>query len=137
MGKTPNDEAKVMMLCEEAHDFRSKLNEVFYGPKGESADERKIFAETVVSQDLKKFDDYLGKHSTKFVVGDQPTVADFQLYEYIKSGLSLDEGQTLLEKYSNIKRFLKTIEELPEIKAYLAKAQAEIPMNNKGKVCFC
>jgi glutathione S-transferase len=136
MGKTPNDEAKVMMLCEEAHDFRLKLNAIFYGPKGESADERKIFAETIVSQNLKKFDDYLGRYQTKFAVGDQPTVADFQLYEYIKSGLLLDDGQTLLEKYSNIKRFLKTIEELPEIKDYIAKAHAQLPMNNKGKVCF-
>jgi glutathione S-transferase len=135
MGTNPAEEAHVMMLCEEAHDFRMKLNGMFYGPNGDSKEERKKFAETTVSEHLKKFDDYLGKHNTKFAVGNQPTVADFQLFEYIDSGLLLDEGHTLLDKYSNIKRFLKTIRELPEVADYIVKAQAQWPINNKSK-CF-
>jgi glutathione S-transferase len=133
MGKTLNEEAYVMMLCDEAHDLRMKLNGIFYGPTGDSQEERKKFVETTLSDHLKKFDDYLGKYNTKFAVGDQPTVADFQLYDYIDSGLLLDGGQALLDKYSNIKRFLKTIRELPEIKDYIAKAHTQLPINNKGK----
>jgi glutathione S-transferase len=143
MGKNPNEEARVMMLCEEAHDFRMNLNGIFYGPKGDSKEDRKQFVETTVTEHLKKFDDYLGKQNTKFAVGDQPTVADFQLFEYIDCGLSLDGGQALLDKYPNLKRFMKTIRELPEIKDYVAKSQAQLPMNNKGKdgrmiilICF-
>ncbi len=135
MGKNSNEEAYVMMLCEEAHDLRMKLNEIFYGSKGDSQEVRKQFAETTLSEHLKKFDNYLGKHNTKFAVGNQPTVADFQLYEYIDCGLSLEGGQALLEKYSNIKRFLKTIRELPEIKEYIAKVHTQLPLNNKGKYC--
>ena len=41
MGKNPNEEAHVMMLCEEAHDFRMELVGLCYGPKGDSAEERK------------------------------------------------------------------------------------------------
>jgi glutathione S-transferase len=133
MGKTPSEEAQVMMLCEEAHDFRMQLNGVFYGPQGESAEERKKFAESTMSEHLKKFDDYLGKHNGKFAVGDKPTVADFQLYDYLDAGFALDEEHVLLEKYSNIKRFLKTIRELPELKDYITKAHAQLPLNNKGK----
>ena len=133
MGKTPTEEAYAMMLCEQAHDFRMTLNGIFYGPNGESQDERKKFVATVVTENLKKFDDYLGKQKTKFAVSDQLTVADFQLYEYIDAALSLDDARALLDKYSNVKRFIETIRALPEIKDYIAKAHAELPLNNKGK----
>jgi len=53
------------------------------------------------------------------------------LYEYIDCSLLLDGGQALLDKYSHIKRFLKTIRELPEIKDYIVKAHAQLPINNK------
>jgi len=131
MGKTPEEEAHVLMLCDEAHDFRMKLNGIFYGPKGESAEERKQFVQSTVSEDMKKFDDYLGKHNSKFAVGDSPTVADFQLYEYLDCGFLLDEEHVLVDKYANIKRFMQTIRELPEIKEYIAKAHTQLPLNNK------
>jgi hypothetical protein len=31
---------------------------------------------------------------------------------------------------------LKTIQELPEIKDYIAKAHSQLPINNKGKYCM-
>lgn len=132
MGKTPTEEAYVMMLCEEAHDFRITSSGIFYGPQGESQEERKKFVETFVAEHFKKFDTYLGKHQTKFAVSDQPTVADFQLYEYIDTALALDGARDLLDKYSNLKRFMETVRALPEIKDYIAKAHAELPLNNKG-----
>lgn len=133
MGKTPSEEAHVMMLCEQAHDFRMTMNGIFYGPNGNSQEERKKFVETVVSDNLKKFDDYFGKHKGKFAVGDQATVADFQLYDYIDAGLALDGARALLDKYSNVKRFIETIRSLPEIKDYIAETHARLPLNNKGK----
>ena len=134
MGKSPKDEAYIMMLCEQAHDFRMQLGGIFYGPKGESEDERKQFVQTTVNENFQKFDNYFGKHKTKFAVGDQPTVADFQLYDYIDAALILEGAQALLDKYTNIKQFLTTIQELPELKDYIAKAHAELPINNKGKL---
>ncbi len=136
MGKNANEEANVMMICEEANDLRSKLNDIFYGPSGSSKEERQKFAETTLAESLKRFDDYLGKNSTKFAVGDQPTVADFQLYEYVDCSLILDGAQAVLDKLPNLKQFLKTIRELPEIKDYIVKANSKLPVNNKGKYCL-
>jgi len=132
MGKTPNEDAVVMMLCEEAHDLRSKLSGFCYGPDGDSQEGKKRFVETELSEYLKKFNNFLGKHNTKFAVGDQPTIADFQLYEYLDCGLLLDDEHTLVDKYSHVKRFLNTIRELPEVKDYIAKTRAQVPMNNKS-----
>ena len=135
MGKTPADEARVMMLCEEVHDIRTAASAVFYGPKGASAEERQQYFDTTVSDVLKKFDDYFGKHQSRFAVGDQATVADFQLFDYLDAVLILDGSNTALNKFSNVKRFLQTIRELPELKEYIAKAQAQYPVNNKGRCC--
>ncbi len=133
MGKNPIEEANVMMLCEEAHDLRMKLGNIFYGPDGASAEERRKVAETTLAEYLKKFDTYLGKRNTKFAAGDQPTVADFQLYEYVDSGLVLDGADAVLEKLPNLKKFLAKIRDLPEIKDYITKAHSKLPINNKSK----
>jgi glutathione S-transferase len=133
MGKTLADEALVFMLCDEAHDFRMKLNGLFYGPQGSSAEERKKFADTTVNDELKKFDDYFANHTSKFAAGEQVTVADFQLFDYIDTALAFDEEHILINKYANIKRFLQTIRELPELKDYIAKSHAQLPLNNKGR----
>ncbi|CAF1007658.1 unnamed protein product [Adineta steineri] len=131
MGKTPTEEAHVMMLCEQAHDFRMKTAPVAYGPEGATKEGRKNCVDTVISEELKKFDDYFGKHKTKFAVGDHPTVADFQLYEYIDANLAMDEEHTLVDKFSNIKQFMKTIRELPRVGDYITKAHAQLPINSK------
>ncbi|CAF1316184.1 unnamed protein product [Adineta steineri] len=131
MGKTPAEEAHVMMLCEQAHDFRMKTAPVFYGPEGATKEGRKNCADKVISEELKKFDDYFGKHKTKFAVGEHPTVADFQLYEYIDANLAMDEEHTLIDKLPNVKQFMKTIRELPRVGDYITKAHAQLPINSK------
>ncbi|CAF1209848.1 unnamed protein product [Adineta steineri] len=133
MGKTPAEEAHVMMLCEQAHDFRMKTAPVFYGPEGATKEGRKNCADKVISEELKKFDDYFGKHKTKFAVGEHPTVADFQLYEYIDANLAMDEEHTLIDKLPNVKQFMKTIRELPRVGDYITKAHAQLPINSKSK----
>lgn len=137
MGKTPAEEAQVMMLCEQAYDLRMQIAGICYGPNGGSKDERKKFVDTVLNDALKLFDAYLGKHNTKFAVGNHPTIADFQLYEHLEAGLALDEDNTLLDKYPNAKRLLKAVRELPELSDYIAKTHAKLPLNNKSKACGC
>jgi glutathione S-transferase len=100
MGKTPTEEAHVMMLCEQAHDFRFTVNGAFYGPKGTSAEDRKAFFDTTVVDELTKFEDYFGKHHSKFAVGDHVTVADFQLFDYIDRARPIPEHQTLSQHRS-------------------------------------
>ena len=133
LGKTPAEEAYVMMLCEEAFDVKIQISNFVYSPKGESKDERKQFMEKNFPDKLKRFEEYFGKRKSKFAVGDQPTVADFQLFDFLDSGFAVDDENTLIEKFPNTKQFLNTIRELPELSDYIAKAQAKFPINNKGK----
>ncbi|CAF0782934.1 unnamed protein product [Adineta ricciae] len=111
LGKTPAEEAYVMMLCEEVFDVKIQISDFVYSPKGESKDERKQFVEKTFA--------------------DQPTVADFQLFDFLDSGFAVDDENTLIEKFPNTKQFLNTIRELPELSDYIAKAQAKFPINNK------
>src|ERR1700722_13262352 len=76
LGKNPQEEAVVMMLCEQAHDLRGNLGQFSFTPNGDSESEQKKFLETTVAENLEKFDTYLGKNKSKFAVSDQPTVAD-------------------------------------------------------------
>lgn len=133
MGKTLQDEARVMMLCEDVHDLRSSMSGVCYGPNAESNESRKQFVETNLASFMKKLDDYFGKYNSKFAVGNEPTIADFQLFAYIDQALVLDGATALLEKFQNIQRFLKTVRDLPEIKDYIAQSHAQLPINNKSK----
>jgi glutathione S-transferase len=133
MGKTPKEEALVMMLCEQAHDLRLQFNGLCYGPKGDSDADQKQFLETTATDHLQQIDAYLGKHKGKFAVGDQPTVADFQLFDYLDSIFAIDHGHIVHGKFANIEKLLKTIRQLPELKDYIAKSQSELPLNNKGE----
>ena len=133
MGTTPTEEAHVLMLCEEVFDLRAESAKLFYGPTGGSAEERQRYADTTLSEQLKRFDDYFAKQHSRFAVGDQPTVADFQLYDYIDASLMADETGALLDQYPHLKRVLQTVEQLPELTDYILKSHAEMPINSKSE----
>ncbi|CAF1480237.1 unnamed protein product [Rotaria sordida] len=75
---------------------------------------------------------FSAKQNSKFAVGDQSTVADFLLHEYTDYCLSFDDEHTLLEQYPNVQRLLQQIQELSELKEYIATTHAQVPMNNKS-----
>ncbi|CAF3856765.1 unnamed protein product [Rotaria sp. Silwood1] len=131
MGKNPKEEALITMLCEQAHDLRMKFGMVCVGPNGDSENERKKFLDTTFTEVIKQLNAYLGKNKSKFAVGDKPTVADFQLFDYVDCCCSIDGGRTLLDKYTNVKDLLQRIRELPELKDYIVKSHAQLPMNGK------
>ncbi|CAF0870232.1 unnamed protein product [Rotaria sordida] len=132
MGTTPQEEALVMMLCEEAHDVRAKFRALCNKPNGGSDAEKKEFLATVLGVFFKQLDALLSKQNRKFAVSDQPTVADFLLYEYIDYCLSFDDEHKLLEQYPNVQRLLQQIQELPELKEYIATTHAQVPINIKS-----
>ncbi|CAF4764774.1 unnamed protein product [Rotaria sp. Silwood1] len=131
MGNNPKEEALIMMLCEQAYDLRSIFAMLCYGPNGDSPNEQKKFLETTLTKSLEQFDAYFSKNKNKFAVGDQPTVADFQVFYYVDCSCSFDGGRALLDKYINVKEFLQRIRELPELKDYIIKSQAQLPMHLK------
>ncbi len=60
------------------------------GPNRDSETGRKKFIETILVEYLKKIDQYLQKSTSKFIVGNQSTIADFQVFEYLDACLYLD-----------------------------------------------
>lgn len=134
MGKNPAEEAKIMMLCDEAHDLRFKMSTHFYGPEGDSAQSRKDFYEANVRETLQHFDAYLAKSSSKFAVGDSATVADFQLFEYLDVAFLMDGTGKAPTDFPHINAFLNHIRNLPELKDHISKAQATLATNNKSSI---
>jgi glutathione S-transferase len=130
MGTTPEEEARAIMLSEESYDLHIQFAMFCYGPNGDSETERKRFIETSLSDHLKKFDDYLGKNNSKFVVGNQITIADFQVYDCLDICFTLDDDNVLPKKFVNIKRYLEAFSQLPELKDFIEKSNAELPMNS-------
>jgi glutathione S-transferase len=135
MGKNLKEQAHVLMLCEEVQDLRLKYGAFSNSPNGDSETERKRFIEAILTEYLKKFDQYLGKSNSKFIVGNQLTIADFQVFDYLDACLYVDDEQTLLDKYPNINQFLNTIRELPELKDYITDTLDQVPLHNKSK-CY-
>jgi glutathione S-transferase len=133
MGTNLEEEAHVMMLCEQAYDLHIQFAIFCYSPNGDSQTERKHFVETTLSEHLKKFDDYLGKNHTKFIVGNQATIADFQVYDNLDICFLLDDENILSKKFLHIQRFLEEIRQLPELKDFIEKSQNELPLNAKSK----
>lgn len=137
MGSNLADEAKIMMLCDEAHDLRLRMSTHFYGPNGASAESRREFYEANVRQTLQRFDEYFARSSTKFAVGNNVTVADFQLYEYLDVAFLMDDAGQASSDFPHINGFLNHIRNLPELKDHIKKIETTLAMNNKSKYHLC
>lgn len=133
LGSNLHEEAHVRMLCEQVYDVHVQFAIFCYGPNGDSVNERKIFVETKLSDYLSKFDDYLKKNSTKFIVGNQATIADFQVYNCLDICFLLDDENILPKKFIYAQRFLEFIRQLPELKDFIEKSEKELPLNASRK----
>ncbi|CAF3686776.1 unnamed protein product [Rotaria sordida] len=131
LGTNAKEEALIKMLCEQAYDLRVQYGVFCYDQNGDSESERKKFLETNVTEYIKQFDAFLSKNKSKFAVGDKPTVADFQLFDYIDASCSLEGGRALLDKYTNVKELLQRVRELSELKDYIPNAHAQLPISGK------
>jgi len=129
MGKNEREEALISMIIDQSHDLRIELNGVCYHPKEDFATDKQQFIETKLAEQLKLFDDFLKKTGKKWSCSDDITAADFQLFEYIDSCLMLDES--IIDKYSHLKKFMKHFREIPELENYLKQVHAQLPLNNK------
>jgi len=134
MGTTLEEEAYVLMLCEEIHDLRLKCATLCYGTNEDFETERKEFVETTLFQYFKKFDDYLGKYKSKFIVGNHPTIADIQVYDCLDMCFLFDYENILPKKFGNVKRFVdEFISKFPELKDFIEKSNKEVPLNAPRK----
>lgn len=122
-----SEEEKVMVDVAENQlmDFRKKFTGLCYNQNFETLKENYL---NDVKPMIKQFAEFLGEK--KFLTGDKITFVDFILYEIMDEHQIFDS--TLLEPHKNLKDFLKRIEELPTIAAYLKSDRFKPrPINNK------
>jgi len=126
-GKTPKEQAEVVMIQEELNDLRNRFIMVCYTPDDETFTKYKSQFLAALPEKIKQFSDFLKKK--KFIVSDEATSADFNLYDFLDIMKRFDPP--CLDKYSNLQEYLHRIEELPSIKAYMASPDfISFPINN-------
>jgi len=126
-GKTPKEKSEVVMIQQELSDLRTRFIMMCYSPDAETFTKVKSQFLAALPEKIKQFSDFLKEK--KFIVSDEVTSADFNLYDFLDVMKKLDP--TCLEKYSNLQEYLHRIEELPSIKAYMASPDyIAYPFNN-------
>ncbi|KAA0200671.1 Tyr p 8 allergen [Fasciolopsis buskii] len=112
LGKDPRERASISMLEGVILDLRSAISTMAYSPQLEE-EKRKLVEK--LPDSLKKFEQFLG--DKQFLLGNKPIYIDFMLYEALDCVTYL--GREILSKFPCLKQFMKRIEELPRIKAYM------------------
>lgn len=83
---------------------------------------------------LKPLETFLRENNRKFLGGNTPCYADFQLWQFLDSNLNLDE--TNLNDYPKLKACEENFQSIPSIEKFLKEHPAgNYPMNNKSS-CF-
>jgi len=122
-GKTPKEEATVAMLQGEIYDLRMSMARTVYNP--DYANLRPAFMETLKTK-LKEWDAYLA--GKKFVLGNEVTVADFNLCDFLDNLTVFEPG--LVDSFGNLKNQKQSVEALPPIAKFLkSKAYLDWPIN--------
>jgi len=124
-GKTLKEQGENSMLNQELLDQRVAYAMVAYNPDFEKL--KPGFLETLRTK-LKQFSDFL--KDKKFLVGAEIVSADFNFYDYLDALKYLDPH--CLDKYPNLQEYIKRVENLPQIKAYMSSPNfISWPLNNK------
>jgi len=124
-GKTLKEQGENSMLNQELADLRAALVKISYNPDFQNL--KPGFLETLPTK-LKQFSDFL--KDKQFLVGAEIVSADFNLYDFLDVLKHLEPN--CLDKYSNLQEYIKRIENLPKIKAYMSSPSfISWPINNK------
>jgi len=110
-GKTPKEEAIVAMVQGEIYDWRMSIARAVYNP--EYLTLRPAVIETLKTK-LKEMDAFIG--GKKFILGDDVTVADINLYDVLDNIMLFEPG--LVESFDNLKNLKHNVENLPNVAAY-------------------
>ena len=123
-GKAEEDRVQVDIMLDNAMDFRNGFVGLSYNPNFSSLKNEYI---KKLDGTLEKFSKYLGNRS--FFAANYVTYPDFHMYEMLDSHRLL--APTVVNKYPNLLAFIKRIETLPRIAAFLRTPKGSRPMNNK------
>jgi glutathione S-transferase len=112
LGKTPEEQTRVDLMDGVINDFRSSWTGLCYNPRFEEL--KGGYLESLPTK-LKQISDFLGDR--KFFAGDNVTFVDFIVYEMLDQNKLLDP--TCLDNFPNLQNFVKNVESLPRVAAYL------------------
>jgi len=112
LGQTEEEQNRVDLVENQINDFRSNFVGLCYNP---NFDELKSSYLENLPENLKHFSEYLGDR--KFFAGDNVTFVDFIVYEMLDQNKLLEP--TCLDKFPNLQNFVKNVESLERISAYI------------------
>jgi glutathione S-transferase len=99
------------------------VRSIAYNPQHE---QNKAAYQTALADRLKALTEFLGDR--KFVAGDQPTYADFVLYEYLEGQAAYNPN--VLNDYQTLAKFVERVNELESVKRYFSSPKAiKAPFN--------
>jgi len=110
-GKTPKEQATVAMIQGEIYDLRMSIAKVVYNP--DYANLRPGLIDSLKTK-LKDLDAFIA--GKKFLLGDDITVADFNLYDILDNLTVFEAG--LVESFDNLKNLKQNVESIPNVAAY-------------------
>ncbi|XP_057296514.1 glutathione S-transferase Mu 5-like isoform X3 [Hydractinia symbiolongicarpus] len=128
-GETEIEKVRVDIMENQAMDFRNGFVKFLYWSKTaeEYEQKRQSYIENIVSL-LKKFDNFL--NGRKFFASDKLTFVDFIMYELLDQHRLFKTD--ILQPYENLKAFMKSFEEIPEIAEFMKSEKCfKGPINNK------
>lgn len=108
------DQARLDVLEMQIMDWRTVGFEIWYGPKDKFNKELPAHHQVMKDQ-MAQLSRFMG--AGPFVLGDKLTYIDFMLYEFLDNQRRLFKG--LLAPHKNLEHFVKHMEHLPKVKAYL------------------
>lgn len=108
---------RVAVAEQQVNDMLWENVRLCYDPAYDDA-KKEAFLKTFYNDRLPAFVKFLGDR--KFIAGAELSYVDFLAYEWLDQHRTLwPEERAVLEKYTTIVEYLKTMENLPKFKAYL------------------
>lgn len=126
-GKTEQERIMVDMLLDYYKDLRNSIDNVTYSPDYDNM-KSELF-DSMKKEQLPLLEARLSKGNPWFI-GEEVTIVDFPLYEILDNLRAMKTD--ILDGFPKLKEFMSRLEELPEIKRYMASDKfMRSPINNK------
>jgi len=127
-GKDVREAALIDMMNDGVEDLRMKYLKLIY----QEYETGKAEYIKDLPNSLDKFEAFMAKNKSGFLVGDKISYADYNLFELLLNHLVL--CPTCLDTFPTLKGFVKKMSARPKIKTFIdSDAHKKLPINGNGK----
>jgi len=127
-GKDGKEAALIDMMNDGVEDLRLKYGKLIYQEYETGKD---AYIKDLPNH-LSKFDAFMAKNKSGFLVGDKISYADYNLFDLLLNHLVL--CPTCLDTFPKLKGFMELMCARPKIKAFIeTDAHKKLPINGNGK----